>query len=346
MDPLEIDGSYGEGGGQILRTAMAFSVITTRSIHVTKIRLGREQPGLRPQHAAALLMLKDLCGGTLEGASIGSTEVSFIPGERAGPSMKVNLMTAASITLVLQALVPAVSLSGSDLRLELIGGTDVPWSPPFDYCATVVREGFRMIGVSFSTSALRRGYYPKGGGRVVSSIERCSEVRAIELAHPPQSHPVTLTSRCGKLPRHVAERQANSAQSVLEARGIEINEVEVTEEGSDSPGSSIVITEVADDCLIGADALGARGKPAEKVGREAADSFVETRASGAAFDARIADMVAPFLSLAKDASRIRIPIVSRHLETGLHVAQLFTSCDYSWQESDGSFLLSIEPSTG
>src|SRR5207249_2364751 len=135
---LEIDSSFGEGGGELLRTALYFSIIFNRAIHVTKIRAGRDAPGLKPQHAAVLRILADLSNVKIEeGGEVGSTELRFVPGKmgekkKDGP-ITYDLGTAASITLVLQAVIPAVALSGSSLRAGFIGGTDVPWSPTSDY---------------------------------------------------------------------------------------------------------------------------------------------------------------------------------------------------------------------
>src|SRR5712691_10723149 len=147
MEPLEIDGSYGEGGGQILRTAVAFSIILGMPIRVSRIREGRENPGLRQQHVSVLRILREVCDGRLEGADLGSSTITFSPGVVEAMSMKTDLRTAASITVVLQAVVPAASLSGSSLEIRLDGGTDVPWSPTLDYFAIVVVPALRLMGV-------------------------------------------------------------------------------------------------------------------------------------------------------------------------------------------------------
>jgi RNA 3'-phosphate cyclase len=344
METLEVDGSYGEGGGQILRTAAALSIITHRPIHVTKIRAGRDRPGLRSQHAACLKILRDLSGGRLDGAEVGSEEITFAPGAVEKTSMAVDLRTAASATLVLQAVVPAVSLSGASVRLDLVGGTDVPWSPPFDYFASVVREGFRLIGINFSASAPKRGYYPRGGGRVESQIEPCRALKGLELAGPLEHQPTRVVSRCGGLPRRVAERQLDSAVSVLRRNGWNVGEQTVSEEESDSPGTSIVLTEIGNGFVLGADALGARGKRAEDVGKEAGDSFAALRWSGACLDSCLADMLAPILPLAEGESRLLVPRVTRHLTTSLYVAGLFTNFSHSFEKKGDSTCLSIRPS--
>src|SRR3989442_15228061 len=224
MELLEIDVSYGEGGGQILRTAVAFSIILGRPVRVIKVRAGRNNPGLRPQHASVLKILREVCGGRLEGGEVGSTPITFYPGVVEASSMKVDMGTAASITLVLQAVVPAASLSGSSLDLELVGGTDVPWSPTFDYFTNVVLPALKLIGVRCRAEASKRGYYPKGGGAVKASVEPCEEVAPLRHtqrgANPPAS--VGVGSRGGGLPAQAADRQSQAPQPHLRGEGIEV----------------------------------------------------------------------------------------------------------------------------
>jgi len=201
---LDVDGSYGEGGGQILRTALAFSVITGRPVRVSKIRAGREVPGLRRQHVSALRVLGAVFDSQLDGVAEGSSEVSFVPGPLRADSISLDMKTAASITLVLQAVVPAVALTRSRLTLELVGGTDVSWSPTFDYFDAIVRRAYAALGIKFSARAVRRGYYPRGGGRAIVSVEPCEALLPLQLTGSPQVGGVDITSRCALLPRHVA----------------------------------------------------------------------------------------------------------------------------------------------
>ena len=344
METLEIDGSFGEGGGQILRTAIALSIVTGTPIHVTRIRAGRETPGMRTQHVAAAGILRDVSAGRLEGASVGSSEIRFFPGTVMKGSMKVELGTAASITLVLQAVVPAVSMAGASLTLEITGGTDVPWSPTFDYFSTAVREGFHLIGIDFTVGASKRGYYPKGGGRARAEIQPCGRLAGLKAAGPPTSRPVSILSRCGMLPQHVAERQAEAAARALQDGGLRVGVVTSTTEPSDSPGSSIALAEIGKGCIIGSDCLGERGKRAEEVGAQAAQSLLAFESSGSCVDPFLADMLAPLLCFAQEESRIRIPKATQHLITNLHVAGLFTAFEYRLEETQASTTLVINPS--
>jgi RNA 3'-phosphate cyclase len=343
MATLEIDGSFGEGGGQILRTATCFSIIQGQPIRVTKVRAGRKAPGLRPQHSATLKILGEICNASLEGAEVGSTEVTFAPGRVENRVLRFDLGTAASVTLVLQAVVPAVALSGASLDLELIGGTDVPWSPTSDYITSVLVPGFRLMGMRFNLHVERRGYYPRGGGRVRAKIEPCNEVLAVDLAKRSERPAASIQSRCGRLPRGVAERQAEAAKGILEGGKVVLGDIVVTEEDSLSPGSSITIAAAGQGCYIGADSIGAKGKRAEKVGSEAAAEFLDVFESGACVDAHLSDMMAPFLCLASSESRLLAPKVTEHLRTSLHVAEQFTGTKYAFGAENGAWLVSIGP---
>ena len=343
MSFLEIDGSFGEGGGQTLRLAASLSIIFGRPIHVSKVRAGRNVPGLRPQHTSTLKILSEVCGGRLQGGEIGSTEFSFTPGRPESRSLSLDLGTAASITLVLQALVPAISLSGVALELELVGGTDVPWSPTSDYVTSVLAPSLSRIGVVFSLEVIRRGYYPNGGGKAKIIIEPCRGLQPLDLSRRVSDPPVSLVSRAGMLPKRVPEQQVTSAVSQLARYGLAATSVEVHLEESSSPGSSILASAVGDSCMIGGDSIGARGKPAPKVGSEAAWRFAKSYTSGACVDPHLADMLAPLLCLAKGPSAILTSEVTEHLRSSLHVAQQFVNVDYRVEGQGTAWLLTINP---
>ncbi len=343
MEFVEVDGSKGEGGGQILRTAVAFSAILRKPVRVSGIRAGRLEPGLKRQHVSALQVLNRVFGGDLTGAREGSSVITFVPSAPRLRSLSIDMGTAASITLVLQAVIPAVALNRTELSLELVGGTDVPWSPTFDYLDRVVRSAFASVGMRFETTASRRGYYPRGGGRATAAIGTCEHLASIDFAERRETSGAKVVSRCGGLPRHVAERQLASASKVLESAGIAVLGSEVEAGLSDSPGSSVLVYFAGQGAHLGADGLGARGKPAEDVGADAASRFVAAAKSGASLDSNLADMLLPLLSMASEPSVARIPEVTEHLRSGLDLAEQFTSCTWSAEVVDGASVVRVEP---
>jgi RNA 3'-phosphate cyclase len=341
----EVDGSQGEGGGQILRTAMAFSVILGIPVRVSNVRAGRPEPGLKRQHLSALRVFARVFGGEFSGGKEGSTEISFVPGTQKLESLSLDMRTAASITLVLQAVVPAAALTQRGLSLELVGGTDVPWSPTFDYFQNVARPAYGDIGIIFSMESQRRGYYPRGGGKVRVSVEPSTGMVPRILAAP-MSGGVRAISRCASLPRHVAERQLRAAEGVLQEAGMPFIGGQVVEEDADSPGSTLLVWTAGPGTFLGSDSLGARDKPAEAVGVEAARKFVEDARTGASLDTNLADMIVPLLSLAPGPSSVTVPRVSSHLRTGLGLARQFTSCDYSVVDEGTHQVVKVMPKQG
>jgi RNA 3'-phosphate cyclase len=274
---------------------------------------------------------------------VGSTELTFAPGELAKKRMAFDLGTAASIPLVLQAVIPAVSLMKGSFDIELVGGTDVPWSPTSDYLERVLRPAMKEVGVSFSFQVERRGYYPKGGGRARIRIDPCEHVNSLRLTGRGRHGGPSIVSRCSRLPIIVAERQAEAAASALRDRGVETTKRDVSLEDSVSPGTSILVSLVWEGCYVGGDSIGSPGKPAEKVGREAAQAYLSAFASGATVDSHLADMLAPLLCLSDSSSALLIPEVTEHLETSLHVAKQFTSSSYGFSRVADATLMSISP---
>lgn len=155
----------GKGGGQILRGAVFLSCVTRTPVRVYNIRARRPKPGLQPQHLVGLKAAAEVSGGTLDGAELGSCEIRFSPGAVAGGTYTFEIGTAGSAMLVAQELVPILAFAEGASEVKIIGGTDVPWSPPVDYFRNVAIPAFKIIGIEASVELVRRGHFPRGGGR-------------------------------------------------------------------------------------------------------------------------------------------------------------------------------------
>lgn len=341
-----IDGSQGEGGGQILRSAISLSAILKKPVEITNIRAKRPNPGLRPSHMTAVKVVADLFSARVENLQVGSTWVRFHPSKFVGGSPKIDIGTAGSIPLTLMTVVPAVALSGNALEIEITGGTDVRTSPTIDYLRYVVAEAYRSAGIKFSTDVQRRGYYPKGGGIVKTTIEPCRSVSPAEFLNGRHISP-KITSVCSQLPKHVAERQISSALLALEKGGVPCRNYTASFETAASPGTSILVYSASDfgGPYIGGDSVGEINKRAEQVGQEAAQRFLESAQAAAAVDPFLSDMMVLPACLGKGTSQYRVARVTEHLRTNLRIAAQMTGCKHDIKQlSDNDYLITIEGS--
>jgi RNA 3'-terminal phosphate cyclase (ATP) len=346
-DLVKIDGSYGEGGGQILRTAVSLSAITGKPIEVSNIRANRTNPGLRPQHMAGIKIIANLFHAKSENLKVGAEWIRFSPSDKfEGGSIKLDIGTAGSIPLILMTVVPAVSLSNNSLQIEVTGGTDVKASPTIDYIKHIIAKSYLSIGSKFSVDVLKRGYYPKGGGLVRCSIKPCKTPGTIELLATTGYLEPKIISVCSQLPVHVAKRQISSALIALEKKDIRSTNYTASIETSISPGSSILVYSAVDFGLyVGGDSIGERGKRAEAVGTEAAMRFLDSTVAQATVDPFLADMLVLPLALSKGRSRYRVARVTQHLLTNLHIVSEIVRCKYSieqQQQQGRGYVVTIE----
>src|SRR2546422_9347862 len=224
---IEVDGSFGEGGGQVLRTAVALAAVLSQEIHVFNIRAGRAEPGLRPQHMTGVKAAAQLCSGSLEELEVGSTEFVFKPGKLRAGTFKFDVGTAGSVTLVLQTLMPILAFAPGGVHLEITGGTDVKWSPPIDYVRLVMLPILKKVGYNGHLETVRRGHYPKGGGLVRFSLQGPSKLQPLTNDKSGSISRIHGISHATSLPRHVAERQASSAKKRLEDATLPSPSIEV-----------------------------------------------------------------------------------------------------------------------
>lgn len=342
MSEIVIDGSFGEGGGQILRSSLLFSTLLKRPTKVVNIRAKRSNPGLRPQHLATIKAFVEVTGGRAEGLFVGSTTIRYFPGDKLKDMSHIDVGTAGSITLMLQSLVPALGLKKTEIRLKFIGGTDTKWSPTMEYFKRIVLQFFNLIGLSVSLKVLRRGYYPRGGGIVDVVIGKDKGLKAFDAVNAEKDAKAGIVSVCSRLPKSVAERQARSAAIVLRNAGINTESVEVSVEDSISPGTSILVYSTKPEIyyFIGGDSVGERGVPAEEIGKRAAIAYLEE--VGAAVDRHLADMVVPLAAIAPGRSRMLTSELTGHLLTNLHIAKMFTGCKFSVERMEKGVLVEIE----
>lgn len=319
---IEIDGSMGSGGGQVLRTCLALSAYTGKGFRINRIRAERPNPGLAMQHLKCVEAVAGICGADVEGAELGSESVEFHPGEPRREELDIDIGTAGSVTLLLQAaLLPSMS-EGSVIGVR--GGTDVKWSPTWDYLVNVAAPLMERAGLRASYELVRRGYYPEGSGIVEVSVSP-SEVEGLTATERGELQRVEGISHVKDLPRHIAERQAESATEVLGELPVDVDVDVVRESGGPGRGTGVTLWAVYGETVLGGSALGERGKPAEEVGREAAAFLMGEVEGDGVLDRFAADQVLPFLAIG--GGRYTATERTSHLETNAETCRRFLESD-------------------
>ncbi|NYB52695.1 MAG: RNA 3'-terminal phosphate cyclase [Methanobacteriaceae archaeon] len=326
---IEIDGSFREGGGALLRVSTALSALTGKAFCITNIRARRPKPGLMMQHLNAVNAIGKVSKAKIEGLCIGSTEMKFIPGSLRGSKFKVDVQTAGSTSLILQAFIIPAIFAPEEVEITIRGGTDVPWAPAVDYLRHVTLPVLQSMGVHTDLELLQRGYYPRGGGLIKAKIQPVGNLQPLNILDL-ELDVIKGISYSNKLPLHVAHRQAESAKRTLHSAGYPV-EIEINTEGDSlGPGSGLVLwTEFQGGNIprIGASSLGQPGKRAEIVGKEAANKLLSFMSSAAALDKYMGDQIIPYLAIA-GSSRVKIAELTNHTLTNIYAAQKFMDCQF------------------
>ncbi len=346
---LYIDGSYKSGGGQILRTALALSTLVHKSFSINKIRSGRPKPGFKPQHLNCIKALKMFTNCDAVGAEIGSTKLDFMPGKICVKNLNIDIKTAGSITLLLQSILLPLMFGDKKIKLNIKGGTDVPWSMPIDYYCNIFVPIIRRFVNKFEIKTLKRGYYPKGGGEIELIIDpkyKLKDFSTFEKFHKyllEQNQLIQLTEQHHLIKingvvnatktlmqANVGERIKKSAEVELKRFGVPINiRVEYCDSFSDGCGIVLLATFSKDKneissiepIILGVDVLGKRGKKSEDVGKEAAQKLIKEIESGAAVDKNMCDNLLPFVALF--GGSMKTSEITNHTLTNIYTIEEF-----------------------
>jgi len=322
---LEIDGSQKSGSGTILRLSVALAAILKEPLHIFNIRMKRPQPGLRPQHLEAVLTAARLCSAEVRGATLGSSEVWFTPGEIQGGRITSEIGTAGSIPMLLLTVLPVCAYAKQHVSLRVTrGGTDVRNAPTINYLRHLLLPLLSRMGLKATLTIRKYGYYPKGMGEILLEVDPCRDLSVIRLDRFGELKQLKGVSVCTFLAdRKVAERQAKAAMERLRQWGLE-PDIDIINDTSNplQKGSSLVLwAETDTDSLIGGDAIGELGKPSEKVGSEAADNLIKELEARATVDSHLADILVPYVALAQGSSVYSSRLVTEHLDTNMWLAE-------------------------
>jgi RNA 3'-phosphate cyclase len=319
---IELDGAFGEGGGQILRSSLALSLITGRPFRLRNIRARRARPGLQPQHLMSVEAAAQVGSATIKGARLGSTTLDFEPGPINGGDYHFRIGTAGATSLVLHTVYLPLALAPIASRVTIEGGTHVPHSPCYHFLDRTWRPYLGLVGLTVSLRMDRPGFYPRGGGVIHAEIQPAAPLRNVALDAIATVSRVRVVSAAASLPEHIVQRQAHRATERLRERGLEVDAQE--ESWSGGPGTMLGIELPTAPVPTFFFALGARGKPAERVADEAVaqvEAYLDRRPGG--IDEHSADQLLLPLALAPGPSHFTTACISSHLLTNAEVIKAF-----------------------
>lgn len=331
---LEIDGSLGEGGGQILRTSLALSLLTGKGFHLSNVRAGRSKPGLQPQHLMCVRAAATIGQAQVRGASKGSSELHFEPGALVPGKYHFAIGTAGATSLVLHTVYLPLAMAGAASELTIDGGTHVRACPCYHFLETTWGGYMKLLGLRIDVKMRRPGFYPRGGGLLQAHIEPCRPLQGLRLENITPATRITGFSAVAGLPEHIARRQAQRACKRLHVLGlpVHLNE-EIWQGGLGSVLTLLLNTQPVPTMFF---ALGERGKPAERVADEAVAQVVRFHeAETNAMDEHSGDQILLPLALAEGPSTIGVATVTSHLLTNAAVIRRFVEREIHIEGQEG-----------
>ena len=317
---ITIDGSFGEGGGQILRTSLALSLITGKAFRIEKIRAGRRNPGLLRQHLTSVNAAAQIGGAEISGAAIGSTQLTFAPGKITPGEYHFAIGTAGSTTLVLQTVLPALIIADGQSRLTLEGGTHNPFAPPFDFLEKAFLPLLKRMGAKVEARLVHYGFYPAGGGKLEVTIHGNSRLAQMDLTERGDIKRRLAKAVLCHLPRNIADRELNIVQKKL-SWPKKWHAVE-TPTNAIAPGNFVSLEIECEQVTEVFTGFGERTVAAEAVADQAALAARRYLASEAAVGEYLADQLLLPMALAGSGSFTTLPL-SRHTTTNIEVIKKF-----------------------
>ncbi len=321
-DPILIDGSQGEGGGQVLRSALALSLVTRRPFQIEQIRARRPKPGLMAQHLQALEAAAAVGEAEVDGAELRSQNLSFQARGIFPENFSWDIGTAGSTSLVFQTVYLPLLHAAAASELSISGGTHVPWSPCFHYLQLAWIPTLRQMGIELELHMERAGFYPQGGGIIRARIAAPQRIHPLRVPQRGKLKGIRILSGVANLPAHIAERQRDQALHRMEGMAPDLR-VEISNFHALSPGTFLLVLlqfENSQACFF---SLGEKGKPAEKVADEAVDACYDFLKTDAVIDPYMADQILLPLALADGLSKFRTSQVTQHQLTNLDVIRRF-----------------------
>lgn len=347
VDMLHIDGSYGEGGGQILRTSLSLAAITGRPIRLDRIRTNRSKPGLAIQHLTAVRAAASLCQAQVYGDTVGSTTLEFIPGcsPIAGVyefdvAETIGAGSAGAVTLILQTVLFPLALATGESTVTLRGGTFVPWSPPAPYIEQVYLPTLAQMGIQATLQIRAWGWYPQGNGELVLQVMGRSFLQGLQLLDRGRLQRIQGMAIVTELPSHIPQRMASRAENLLQQANLKA-QIQPARLKGIAPGAGIFIRADYEHSRAGFGALGKIGLPAEQVAEMATQALLAFHAQGSPVETHLADQLLLPAALAAQESQYRVAEISTHLVTNAWVIEQFGLAEVAIDPT--THLISISP---
>jgi RNA 3'-terminal phosphate cyclase (ATP) len=339
METVFIDGSEGEGGGQILRTSLTLSCITGRGLHIENIRAGRPRPGLAKQHISCVQAACRISNGQCKGAEQGSKVLDFQPGGAGSGDFYFDIGSAGAASLVMQTVLPVLFLGDKPSAVTIAGGTHNPLAPPFDFVSETFLPAIRMGGFRCECELLRYGFYPAGGGKIVFKVRprQKNPEQIINLCEPCRQLQIYGRIYTARLSANIPRRQ----QQLLRQSRLAIGDIESIEvKDSDGPGNCVMIRACGGGRTAVFTAFGMRGRPSEDVVNEVVGLAEDFIAGGAAVDSFLADQILVYMAIAGDGC-FTTNRFSAHLATNMGVIKKFLPVDFRIEQQGGVHKVSL-----
>mgnify|MGYP006291849009 FL=1 len=339
---IKIDGSYGEGGGQILRTAIGLSVITNESIEIYNIRKNRANPGIKPQHYSSIKIVKKLCNAEVEGLEIGSKKIVFKPGKIKSGKFKFDIGTAGSVTLAFQSIILDCINSNSTNTIRLIGGTDVKWSPSWEFFTNVFLNLLKKMGINIDYNLINRGYYPKGGGEAEIKIEKVEKIKPFIVNSNLDFSKINGLINISKLPDHISKRIKHTIIKHSIKKNLKTS-IEIDKKESFSPGVGVTLWSKTDYTALGSAVIGEKGVSSEEVGKKCISRIIDDIISESTVDVYTFDQIIPYMALAckNGVSECYVRKISRHSETNMWLVKKFLDVKFDIKKEEKSYKINV-----
>ena len=339
---LEIDCSRGEGGGQTVRTSVAMAAITGQATHLTRIRENRPTNGLSKQHCTAVDAVAQMTGSQIIGNELGSQELTIIPGDFEESDIMMDIGSAGSITLVLQAMMLAAKNHKNPVKIDLIGGTNVMWAPPIDSYNQILFPLMSRMGIDAELNIVQRGFYPEGGGRVTVNMQPIGKIKPLNMHDLGELKEIRGVCFSQNLPDWITDQMIEGCLSVFNDTEVNI-EIEKIGEGISRGGGISLVAEYDNGSMLGSNVLTSRSHPAKQAGMDVANDLLQVMESGATMDIHTADQILPYLSMADGDSAFSVSRISRHLLSQMDTLETFIDVKFGVERKENVYNITVSP---